>query len=349
MKSWTIVRAVLLTAATIAVIFALWTARDIVMLIYVSMLMAVGLGPMVLRIERSLAPGNRRLPRAVAILVIYLALVAGLTIVGLLVIPPLVEQAQGLWRQLPELIENGQELLVRSGLLNHPITLEEAVRQAPGPSDAVGRVATALTVVVGGLVAFATVLILTFYLLVESDDLFLGFTRLFPRADRPRVDAVARKISTKVSAWLTGQLILAGSIGLSAALGYYLIGVPYFYVLALIAAFGEMIPVVGPFLSAVPAILVALSVSPRTAILVAVFTLVQQQLENNVLVPKVMARQVGVSAVIVIVALMLGGALLGIVGAMLAVPTAAIVQVVIQELLDERDRLADEQLTPRFD
>ncbi len=349
MKSWTVVRAVLLTAATAAFIFALWTARDIVMLMYVSMLMAVGLGPMVLRIERSLAPGNRRLPRAVAILVIYLALVAGLTIVGLLVIPPLVDQAQGLWRQLPELIENGQQWLMGYGLLNHPITLEEAVRQAPGPSDAVGRVATALSVVVGGLVAFATVLILTFYLLIESDDLFLGFTRLFPRAERPRVDAVARKISTKVSAWLTGQLILAGSIGLSAALGYYLIGVPYFYVLALIAAFGEMIPVVGPFLSAVPAILVALSVSPRTAIFVAVFTLVQQQVENNVLVPKVMARQVGVSAVIVIVALMLGGALLGIVGAMLAVPTAAIVQVVIQELLDERDRLADEQLAPRFD
>ena len=349
MSTWSVVRAVAVTIATLAVTWALWLASDVVLLVYVSILLAIGLGPMVHRIEQSLAVGRRRLPRGFAILLIYLALVAVLTMLGLMVIPPLVQQAQDLWTRLPELIDTGQDLLMRYGLLNHRITLEEAVNAAPGPSDAVGRVATALSVVVGGIVAFATVLILTFYLLIESESLFLGFARLFPRADRPRVDMVARKISTKVSAWLNGQLILAGSIGLSAAVGYYLIGVPYFYVLALVAAFGEMIPVVGPILSAVPAIAVGFTVSPQTALFVALFTLAQQQVENHILVPKVMERQVGVSAVTVIVALLLGGTLLGIFGAMLAVPTAAIVQVVLQELLDERDRLANEQLTPSFD
>jgi predicted PurR-regulated permease PerM len=125
--------------------------------------------------------------------------------------------------------------------------------------------------------------------------------------------------------------------------------VPYFYVLGFIAAIGEMIPVVGPVFSAVPAIGVGITVSPRTAVFVALFMFEQQQFENHILVPKVMERQVGVSAVTVIVALLVGASLLGLLGAGLAVPSAAIVQVVVRELLDERDRRADQQLGPRFD
>jgi predicted PurR-regulated permease PerM len=106
-------------------------------------------------------------------------------------------------------------------------------------------------------------------------------------------------------------------------------------VLALIAAVGEMIPVVGPLLSAIPAIIVAFTVSPALALGVAVFFILQQQFENHVLVPKVMERQVGVSAVVVIIALLIGGSLLGIMGAILAVPTAAILQVLYEELVPE--------------
>src|SRR4029453_4767983 len=101
-------------------------------------------------------------------------------------------------------------------------------------------------------------------------------------------------------------------------------GIPFFYVLALISAIGEMIPVIGPILSAIPALVVALTVSPQKALLVLMFFFLQQQRENHILVPKIMSRQVGVSAVTVIIALLIGGSLAGIVGAILAVPTAAI-------------------------
>jgi len=138
-----------------------------------------------------------------------------------------------------------------------------------------------------------------------------------------------------VSAWLAGQLLLGGIIGTTAAIGLWLLGVPYFYVLALIAGVGEMIPVFGPILAAIPAVGVALTVSPATALFVGIFFLVQQQIENHVLVPKIMERQVGVSAGIVIIALLIGGSLPLIVGAILAVPTAAILQVVFQEMLPE--------------
>lgn len=326
---------------------ALYMARDAILITYISVVLATGLGPFVHRIERAVPKGARALPRWFAILVIYLGVIVVATICGLLILPPLIEQAQDLWQRSPELLDQGQEFLIRHRLLNHHITLEEAFRSAPGPKDTVGTITSALTVAFGGIVAIVTSLILTFYLLVDSDALFAGFARLFPRSERPLVEEVAGKISRKVSAWLSGQLILAGVIGATSAVGLYSLGVPYFYVLALVTAFGEMIPMVGPILSAIPCLAVAVTVSPRTAIFTALFLLAQQQLEAHILVPKIMSRQVGVSAVTVIIALLTGASLLGILGALLAVPTAAIIQVVIQELLDERDRRADEGLLPR--
>lgn len=341
MTTAAVARAVLTTALAVAVLFALYIARDALLVIYISGLLATGLGPLVHSIEHAAAPGTQRLPRWLAILLIYLTIVSVLTLVGLLVVPPLVQQAQDVWGRVPELLDHAQQFLVDRGLIDHRITLEEAVRSAPAPGQAVGTVASAVGTVFTTILAVVTVLILTFYLLVESEALFAGFARFFPRAERPRVEEAARKITTKISAWLSGQLILGATIGVTAALGLYLIGVPYFYVLALIAAFGELIPVVGPIFSAVPAVLVALTVSPRTALFTLLFFLLQQQFENHLLVPKVMERQVGVSAVVVICSLLIGGALLGILGAVLAVPSAAIVQVVIGELLDERDRLQE--------
>jgi len=144
-------------------------------------------------------------------------------------------------------------------------------------------------------------------------------------------------VTVKVSAWLGGQLLLGAIIGTTSAIGLWAIGVPFFYVLALISGIGEMIPVVGPILSAIPALAVASTISLKTVLLVLLFFFLQQQFENHVLVPKVMSRQVGVSAVTVIVALLIGGDLLGIVGAILAVPTAAILLVIASEALRHTD------------
>jgi predicted PurR-regulated permease PerM len=140
-----------------------------------------------------------------------------------------------------------------------------------------------------------------------------------------------------VSAWLGGQLLLSFVIGVTSAIALWAMGVPYFYVLALISAIGEMIPMVGPILSAIPAILVAATVSPGLAVGVAIFFIVQQQVENTILVPKIMGRQVGLSAVTVILALGIGSQLLGVIGAILSVPTAAIIQVLFDELVARDD------------
>lgn len=323
-------------ALTVAIVWTMYLVRGALLLIYMSALVAIGLTPLVTLIERRGLPGSRRLPRWGAILIIYLCFLAILVGVGVLVIPPLVAQARELWSALPQMLQQAQQWLLDRGLLSRELSLREAVEQAPGTgSDAVGTVVAAVWGFFGGVFGLITILILAFYLMVDAEKFVRAFVRLFPRTERPRVEDACRRISNKVSAWLGGQLLLAGIIGGTAALGLFLIGVPYFYVLALIAGIGEMIPIVGPLLAAVPAIAVAFTVSPTLALGVALFFFIQQQFENHVLVPKVMERQVGVSAAGVIVALLVGGMLLGVVGAILAVPTVAILQVIFEELIVE--------------
>jgi predicted PurR-regulated permease PerM len=321
-------------ALTAAILWAMYLVRGALLLIYISALVAIGLSPIVNSIQRRRFPGaSRRLPRWGAILVIYLCFVGVLIGVGLLIIPPLVEQARGLWAALPDMLHRGQQWLIDRGWLSRELTVLEAVAQAPGGgSDAVGTVVGAIWGLVGGVFGLVTILILAFYLLLDADNIARTLVRLFPPVERARVEDACRRVATKVSAWLGGQLLLAAVIGSTAAVGLFFMGVPYFYVLALIAGIGEMIPIVGPVLSAIPAIAVAFTVSPTLAVGVAVFFFAQQQFENHILVPKVMERQVGVSAGIVIIALLIGGSLLGIVGAILAVPTAAILQVLFEEV-----------------
>lgn len=323
-------------ALTVAIAWTMYLVRGVLLLIYMSTLVAIGLAPLVAAIERRRLPGSRRLPRWGAILIMYLGLLAILVGLGLLVIPPLVTQARELWSALPEMLHRGQQWLIDREFLSRELSFREALERAPaGSSDVVGTVVAAVWGFVGGVFGLMTILILAFYLMVDAENFVRTFVRLFPRADRPRVEDACRRVSAKVSGWLGGQLLLAGIIGSSAAIGLFLLGVPYFYVLALIAGIGEMIPVVGPLLAAVPAIAVALTSSPALALGVAVFFFVQQQFENHVLVPRVMARQVGVSAAGVIVALLVGGTLLGVVGAVLAIPTVAILQVIFNELFVE--------------
>jgi predicted PurR-regulated permease PerM len=331
---------VVMTALAVIILWAAYLVRDALLLIYISGLLAVGFSPTVRLIERQtfLPIGTQRFPRWIAILVLYLMIVGALVGIGFLVVPPLVKQARQLVKELPHMLERATQFLVDKGIVDHPITWQEAVQQAPvaGSSDAVGTVVGAIAGVVGGVFGFVTILILTFYLLVEADQLRNWMLRLFPKSRRATVAAASADIALKVSAWLGGQLLLGGIIGATSAIGLWLMGVPFFYVLALISGVGEMIPIVGPILASIPALAVAATVSYQKVLFVLLFFVLQQQFENHVLVPKIMSRQVGVSAVTVIVALLIGGKLLGILGALLAVPTAAILQVIVTELTAER-------------
>jgi predicted PurR-regulated permease PerM len=331
--------AIWMTALAVVVLWAAYLVRGVLLLIYVSGLLAIGFSPIVRIIERQkVLPVARRLPRWLAILILYLGIIGIVTLVLILIFPPLVEQAQGLWAHRNEWFNQAQQFLIGKGWLKEPITIQQAVERAPGTGgDAVGRVARGVANVAGGIFGIVTILILTFYMLVDSAGLRASALRLFPRRHRARADAASREVMLKISAWLGGQLLLAGTIGTTSAIGLWALGVPFFYVLALLSALGEMIPIVGPIIAAVPAVIVAATISLKTALFVIIFFVVQQQLENHILVPKIMSRQVGISPVTVITSLLIGGGLLGIVGAILAVPTAAILLVIASELIGEEE------------
>jgi predicted PurR-regulated permease PerM len=325
---------VLTVAAVTVLCVALWVARSALMLIYVSAIIAMGFSPLVRVIELPRkGSGTHRVPRTLAILAIYLVIVGAIVVVGLMIVPPLVEQAGELWTRAPRLFRDFQRFLMRYRLLSRPVTLEEAVQNAPAAGgSAINTVLAAISSVVGGAFGIVTILILSFYLLVEGQALFEHWMRFVPAQSRGRFFDAARQSVQKVSAWLSAQLILAGVMGIFAALGLGLMGVPYFYVVALIAAVGETIPIVGPIVAGVSAVAIALSVSAKLALFVGGYFVVLHQFEANILVPKIMERRVGVSPVTVIVALLIGGELWGLVGAILAIPTVAILTVVLDEM-----------------
>jgi predicted PurR-regulated permease PerM len=342
---------VVAVAGVIALASALWAAREALLLIYISGLIAMGFAPLVRNLERGRPLRNNadraenvgRVPRWFAILVIYLTVVAIFVVVALIVIPPLIAQATALWARMPDEFNRLQKTLIRYNLMRRPITLAEAVQSAPsGSADAVGTVLIALSTFAGGIFAVVTVLILSFYFLTETQTMFEYLIRFVPVERRGDVSVAAREAVVKVSAWLRAQVLLAGVMGTFAAIGLALLGVPYFYVVALVAAIGETIPIVGPVIGGVTAVAVALTVSAKLALTVGVYFLVLHQLEANVLVPKIMERRVGVSPVAVMVALLVGGALWGVIGAVLAIPTAAIISVIIEDLAVRGERPAGE-------
>jgi predicted PurR-regulated permease PerM len=340
-----LLQSVIVVAVTVVVLEALWLARSALMLVYISSLIAMGFAPLVRMIERPRGTGGRNVvPRTLAIFTIYITIVGALILVALMVVPPLVTQARDLWARLPEFFDDFQRFLMRYRIVQRPITLQEAVSNAPpGSTGAVTTVLGALLSVIGGVFGLITIVILSFYLLIEAESIFQYVIRFFPRVRGARFSVAARASVLKVSAWLRAQLVLAGVMGVCAGIGLGILGEPYFYVVALIAAVGETIPIVGPIIGGITAVAVAVTTSRQLAVEVGVLFLVLHQLEANVLVPKVMERQVGVSPVAVLIALLVGAELWGLLGAILAIPTAAILSVFLNEFAapEERSEVRD--------
>lgn len=324
--------AITMSLAGIVMLWVLFLIRNVLLLLYVSTILAIGFSPAVRWIERQrLGVGRRRFPRWAAILLLYVGFLGSVAIIFSIVIPPLVGQLTELGQQMPTYVDQLQNKLVRARLIEHRYTWSQLLQKVESPAIAFTGILGAVQSVLGVFAAVITVLILPYYLLLEASSLQSALLQIVSPESRARVARATGDVTVKVGAWLNGQILLGAVIGVTATVGLWIIGVPFPYVLGLIAGLGEFIPIVGPISAAVPAVLMGWTVSLKTAILVAIYFAVQQFVENNFLVPRIMERQVGVSAVTILVALLIGGELLGVVGAVLAVPTAAVVQVLLQE------------------
>jgi predicted PurR-regulated permease PerM len=167
--------------------------------------------------------------------------------------------------------------------------------------------------------------------------------RTVPVRHARSVNTVWMEVEEKLGGWVRGQLILMLAIGVMATLGYFLIGLPNPILLGVAAGLFEIIPMIGPFLAFAPAVLVALALDPTRALVVVGYALVIQQIESNVLVPRVMGRTVGVSPLTVLLGILVGGALAGLPGAFLAVPLAGALQVLLAHVLRSEDSSQSEE------
>jgi Predicted permease len=179
-----------MVALAVVVLWSAFLVRDVLLLIYVSGLLAIGFSPIVRIIERQkvLPIGTRRFPRWLAILILYIVILGTLTGIGFMIVPPLIDQSHQLWEARTSMFDRAQDFLMQKGLLKEHISLLAAIERAPGTnSQAVGTVMGAVIGLAGGLFGLLTILILTFYILVDADSLRNSMLRLFPARDRPRV------------------------------------------------------------------------------------------------------------------------------------------------------------------
>lgn len=303
-------------------VLALWVTfliRDLLIILFVAVIFVSALSPLVNLLVRF------KVPKVLSIIVTYIIIIAILTGLIISLIPSLIEQSNKLIVASPPLIAQFFNIT----------NIDKSVFSSEVTS--ISKNLFSITVsLFDNLLTIIFLLVITFYLLLDKENLENRIAALFKgREERVRRSIV--KIEDKLGSWLRGQMILSLVIGVLSYIGLSILNVPYALPLALIAGMMEVIPVIGPIISAIPAIFIALTISPLLGVMVAAMYLIIQQLENSLIVPQVMKRAVGLNPLIVILAIAVGSRLLGISGALLAVPIAVVLQIIAAEVIEGKE------------
>jgi putative heme transporter len=304
---------------------------DILALFFVAFLITVGLKPVVEFLER------RRFPKAIAITLPF----AAILLVFFLIIKPFVPVAT---QQVQDLFENFPEYLNRiAAALPIEISGEElaqiATAQLEGLRDNIAEVTGAVFSAIIGVFA---VLIISIYMLADRQRLREGIVKLLPTKHREKAGHIYDKIQERLGWWVRGYLAIAAIVGSLVWILLASLGVENAFALAILAALLEFIPFLGPIIASIPAIIIGLTISPLTAVIIAIGYSIIQQIENHLLAPKIMQRAIGLHPLLVILAIFVGGRLMGIFGALLAIPFTAVVSVIIEELRSAKAEAKDQ-------
>jgi predicted PurR-regulated permease PerM len=343
-----------LTPASLFLILLLFWIVTQVQLVVVLGLLALLLGTILEGPVRFLQ--RQRFPRPAAILAVYIIIIGTLVLLVVAIAPGIGDQFSEFTDNVPGKLQNlrAEWRASNNGLLSGPgvgvldraIEMVEGDKEVNVSQDAVARAIPVVTSITGGLVSTITLLVMTFYYLLEKRLLRgLILDTLSPRA-RERVDGLWTEVENKVGGWMRGQLFLCLIIGTIATVSYGIIGLDFWPLLGLWAGMTEIIPIVGPWIGGIPAVLIALTMSWQLAITTAIIIIGMQTLENWILVPRVMKGAVGLTPLTVFIAILAGTQFMGVVGAVLAIPIAATIQVILTDLLERRS-VRDERMTAR--
>lgn len=313
---------------TFAVLWFLWQINGILLQLFVAALLAAAMYPPIRWMMR------RGVSRGLAVITVVVAVIAALVGLIFVIAQPLVEQGQQLADDLPVYIDDAQAYLQTNERLYNQ--LQEAV--SGGSSSPSTFINGALDIGIGTLSAVSTgfiVLILAVYILLEGGRMMRWLTRDLTGNRQDRLARLIPALVDVVSGYIVGQLITSALFGVFAFVTLTILDVPQPLLLALIAAFADAIPIIGVPIATIPAVLLGLTVSWEAALIVAIAYIAYQQVENYVLVPRVYQGTLQISSFVVLIAVLIGTTLLGVLGALLALPVAAAIPVIARVWLNE--------------
>jgi predicted PurR-regulated permease PerM len=335
-RNWAVRGVGLAIGAGLVLVLALLAARgwEVLLLAFFAVLLGAALEPVVAWMRARTGIG-----RGAAILIVYALFIAVVVGIAVFIVPAAVVQISGALGRLPTFLESVRAStsgLRPKGLVEGIGALIDAAEaplkpgQPPDPNAVVNASIGVATVAA----ALATLLALVYFWLTERSRLQRYVLAFVPLHRRAGVRGAWNAVESRLGLWVRGQLTIMASIGIATGVAYTLIGLPAALLLAVIAAIAEIIPIIGPFVGAIPAVLMATTISPQAVVLTLVVYVAIQFIEGNVLVPMIMRNTVGLSPFIVLLSLLLGGAVGGIAGAIVAVPLVAGAEVILERLQD---------------
>ncbi len=342
------IKVTLAVVATLVVLSAARSVASILILVVIAAVLAVGLDPVIRRLQ------GFGVGRGLSVLILVLALTGIGIAFGALVVPPLVNQATGLADDVPTYVNR---LAQRDDFIGEVVRrndvapkIQSFIEQLPQRAGESFGTVLGIAGKVGSVVfRVLTVVILMVYFMLALPSMRRTATIMFPLDQRRQGERVMDRSIDRIGGYVAGNLITSAVCGATTLIALLVIGVPFAVPLALWAGLADLIPLVGAYVGAAPAIIVAFFVSPVAGIITLVFFIVYQQIENYVLVPRVMKNAVNLSPAAVIVSTLVGGSLAGLAGALLALPVAATVKVLVIDLwLRDRVKEGDELAKERY-
>jgi predicted PurR-regulated permease PerM len=313
-------RTIIFTVGFILSLWLVWYIRDVLALLFLSLMFMEVLNPSVTSLEKY------HIPRFVSILMIYSIVLSFIGFTLAWIIPILVNETSGLISALPGILSHVQFMGFNATDLSSQLSILESI-----PGDVARTIIAFFSNLLNGLL----VLVVTFYLLLERPHLDHYASKLFSLRGQKLIKEIFSTLERRLASWVNGELILMTSIGVLSYLGYVALNLNYALPLALIAGLLEVVPTAGPILATVLAALVGFTASPITAVFATIWGTIVQQLENNFIVPKIMSAAVGINPIVTILSIATGAKLAGVGGALLAVPVYLTIETIITVLVNE--------------
>ena len=333
-RATTILRVVAIVIAVAVALEVVWICRHVITWILIALFLALALDPLVTLLQRRVHVG-----RAAAIGLSYLLVLLVLVAIGFTFVPKLVDETNGFVQATPGYVEDLTHGRGRLGFLETKYHIVERVREQVnkgGASRILGLSGTALSItksVITAVAATITIVFLTFFMLLEGRGWTERFFELLPDSSRTRWRSVAHDIYRTVGGYVTGNLLISLIAGVSVTIVLLVMGVPFAVALGLLVAILDLVPLAGATIAGIVVVGISFLHSVPAGIVLAVFVIVYQQIENHFLQPVVYGRTVQLSPLVVLISILIGAELAGILGALGAIPVAGSIQVVLRDVL----------------